>query len=58
MLPNPKGFYESKKFNLVADHQSLELLFLTHMLFKSSLPYLIKKLTTRRTFLPNPKFYN
>jgi hypothetical protein len=45
-------------FNLATNHQSLEISFLTHTLFKSGLPQFIKKLTTRRTFPPNPKLYN
>jgi len=39
MLPNPRGFYKGKKFNLTTDHQSFEMLFLTHMLFKLGLLY-------------------
>jgi hypothetical protein len=38
MLPDPKRFYEGRKFNLVATHQSLKILFLSQMLSKTSLP--------------------
>jgi len=31
MLPNLRGFYEGRKFNLDVDHQSLEILFPTHV---------------------------
>jgi len=55
MPPNPRGFYKGSKFNLAVDHQSLEILFLIHMLFKFNLFYFTRKLTTRRTLLPNPK---
>ncbi len=53
MLPNSRGFYEGNKFNLVVDHQSLKISLLTHMLSKSSLPQLIRKLTTKHIFLSN-----
>jgi len=45
MLLNLKGFYKGKKFNLAIDHQSLKMLLLSHMLSKSNLPQLIRKLT-------------
>ncbi len=58
MLLNLKGFCEGRKFNLTIEHWSLKTLFLTHMLFKSGLLQLFRKLITRRTFLPNPKIYS
>jgi len=50
MLPNLKGFYESRKFYLATDHWSVKTLFLTHMLSKSDLPWLLRKLTTSAPF--------
>ncbi len=58
MLLNPRGFCKGRKFNLATDHWSLKNLFLTHMLSKSDLPQLFRKLTMKCTFLPNPKFCN
>ncbi len=55
MLPNLRGFYEGRKFNLAANHQSLKILLLSHMLSQFSLLQLIKMLITRRICLPNYK---
>ncbi len=44
-------------FNLPTDLQSLEILFLSHTLSKSSLLQFIKKLVTRHICLPNSKLF-
>ncbi len=44
-------------FDLVIDHQSLKILFLSYTLFKSSLLQLIRKLTTICICLSNSKLY-
>ncbi len=55
MLQNLKGFHEGRKLNLATDLQTLNILFLSHMLSKSSLFYLIRKLATRCISLLNSK---
>ncbi len=42
-------------FNLATNLQSLKIFFLSHMLSKSNLPQLIRKLITRRSCFPNFK---
>jgi hypothetical protein len=38
MLSNSKGFNEGRRFNLVIDHESLKIIFLSHTLFNYGLP--------------------
>jgi hypothetical protein len=57
VLENPREFHKGRMFNLAPNFQLFKILFLSHTLFKCSLPWLIRKLATRHICLPNSKFY-